>query len=91
MVRKSWLDDGPGGATDLRGAEAFVEVSWETALDLVAAELQRVKRQHGNASIFGGSYGWSSAGRFHHAKTQLQRFLNCHGGFTAQMHSTKHT
>lgn len=87
MVRKSWLDDGPGGATDLRGAEAFVEVSWETALDLVAAELQRVKRQHGNASIFGGSYGWSSAGRFHHAKGQLQRFLGQHGGFTDQIYS----
>ena len=26
--------------------------------------------------MFGGSYGWSSAGRFHHAQSQVHRFLN---------------
>ena len=36
---------------------------------------------HGNAAIFAGTYGWASAGRFHHAKSQLQRFLNRIGGF----------
>ncbi|MFT5174264.1 MAG: biotin/methionine sulfoxide reductase, partial [Gammaproteobacteria bacterium] len=41
----------------------------------------------GSESIFGGSYGWASAGRFHHAKTQLQRFLGRLGGFTDQMFS----
>ncbi|MEM7405531.1 MAG: molybdopterin guanine dinucleotide-containing S/N-oxide reductase [Pseudomonadota bacterium] len=87
MVRKSWLDHGPEGHTDKRGADAFVEVDWDTALDLVARELERVKRDHGPASIFGGSYGWSSAGRFHHAKSQLQRFLGQFGGFTNQVFS----
>ncbi|MDQ4060777.1 MAG: molybdopterin-dependent oxidoreductase, partial [Pseudomonadota bacterium] len=38
-----------------------------------------------NAAIFAGSYGWSSAGRFHHARTQLHRFLNGFGGFTSQV------
>ena len=33
----------------------------------------------------GGSYGWSSAGRYHHARTQLHRFLGLGGGFTAQV------
>jgi biotin/methionine sulfoxide reductase len=60
-------------------------VSWDQALDLVAKEVKRVADEHGNASIFGGSYGWSSAGRFHHAKTQLHRFLGMHGGYTAQV------
>lgn len=87
MIRKGWLEKGPGGNKEARGGEAFVPVSWEKALDLVASELERVKQEHGNAAIFGGSYGWASAGRFHHAKTQLQRFLNGHGGFTAQVHS----
>src|SRR5690606_30818409 len=64
-----------------RGREPFVEVPWDTALDLVAAELERVRRIHGNASIFGGSYGWASAGRFHHAQSQVHRFLNCIGGY----------
>ncbi|MEG3062800.1 MAG: molybdopterin-dependent oxidoreductase [Comamonas sp.] len=64
-----------------RGREAFVEVPWDEALDLVAAELRRVRDAHGNGAIFGGSYGWSSAGRFHHAQSQLHRFLNGFGGY----------
>ena len=80
-VRRSWLERGPGSAPELRGREPFVEVDWNTALDLVAAELQRVKTAHGNEAIFGGSYGWASAGRFHHANSQVHRFLNTIGGY----------
>jgi biotin/methionine sulfoxide reductase len=64
-----------------------VEVDWSKALDLAAAELQRVRTEHGNTAIFGGSYGWASAGRFHHAKTQLERFLNLAGGCTGQVNN----
>ncbi len=80
-VRRSWLSEGPGARTELRGREPFVEVEWDHALDLVAAELKRVREQHGNQAIFGGSYGWSSAGRFHHAQSQVHRFLNAIGGY----------
>ena len=82
-VRQGWLAQRDRN----RGGDAFVEVPWDEALDLVAEELRRVKEAHGNEAIFAGSYGWSSAGRFHHAKTQLQRFMNCYGGFTASKHS----
>jgi biotin/methionine sulfoxide reductase len=34
-------------------------------------------------AIFGGSYGWGSAGRFHHPQSQLHRFLNCIGGYVS--------
>lgn len=84
-VRRSWLEGGPGAGRELRGRDTWVEVGWDHALDLVAAELTRVRRDHGSASIFGGSYGWSSAGRFHHAKTQVGRFLHCFGGCTGQI------
>ena len=84
MIRAGWLEKGPGGNRDRRGAEPFVPVPWDRALDLVAGELDRVRTDHGNAAIFGGSYGWASAGRFHHAVTQTHRFLNCIGGFTTQ-------
>ncbi|MEP4527736.1 MAG: molybdopterin-dependent oxidoreductase, partial [Paracoccaceae bacterium] len=82
MVRKSWLEGGPGTAGDKRGSDAFVEVSWAEANRLVAAELTRVRSTHGNRAIYAGSYGWASAGRFHHAQSQLKRFLNCIGGYT---------
>jgi len=81
-VRRSWLEGGPGTATDQRGAEPFVEVSWDRALDLVAAELVRVRDNHGHEAIYGASYGWGSAGRFHMPSNQTYRFLRMFGGYT---------
>lgn len=81
MVRAGWLDRGPGPDVR-RGAEPFVPVSWTTATALLATELRRVIDRHGPRAVYGGSYGWSSAGRFHHAPSQLHRFLNCLGGYT---------
>ena len=83
MVREGWLTDGPGHGEG-RGRERFVPVSWEQALDLVAGELARVKRDHGHAAIMGGSQGWASAGIFHDARTQVRRFLSAFGGFVDQ-------
>ena len=79
MARKGWLERGPENHGGGRGSEPFVPISWDRALDLAAAELERIKRQHGNQAIFGGSYGWGSAGRFHHCQSQVHRFLNSHG------------
>ena len=70
-----------------RGDDAFIEVPWDEAIDLVAAELDRVRSQHGNEAIFAGSYGWASAGRFHNPQTQLYRLLNLVGGFTYRVNS----
>ncbi|MFM9970185.1 MAG: molybdopterin-dependent oxidoreductase [Burkholderiales bacterium] len=84
-VRKSYLEGGAGAARDKRGAEPFVNVSWNDALDLVGTELKRVTTQFGNKSIFAGSYGWSSAGHFHHAQSQLRRFMNAIGGHVAHL------
>ena len=81
-VRRGWLERGPG-PDDRRGTEPFVEVPWDEALDMVAAELARVRREHGSEAVFGGSYGWASAGRFHHAQSQVHRFLNLGGGYVA--------
>src|SRR3712207_7593453 len=36
MIRKGWLDKGPGGDRELRGADVFVPVEWDRALELVA-------------------------------------------------------
>ncbi len=79
MVREGFLKHGPG-STSGRGAEPFIEIGWDEALDLVARELARVRGAHGNEAIFAGSYGWASAGRFHHAQSQLRRFINLYGG-----------
>ena len=65
---------------DGRGVGPFIELEWPEATDLAARELQRVRSKHGNSAIYGGSYGWGSAGHFHHAKSQVHRFLNAIGG-----------
>ena len=85
-VRRGWLD-GPERARDGRGADPFVEIPWDEALDMAAAELERVIDEYGNTAVYGGSYGWASAGRFHHSQSQLHRFLNCLGGCTRSLNS----
>ncbi|MBX7432746.1 molybdopterin-dependent oxidoreductase [Mycobacterium sp. Y57] len=85
-VRRGWLEHGPGPDAR-RGADGFVAVSWDELTELLAGELRRVVDTHGNEAIYGGSYGWASAGRFHHAQSQLHRFLNGLGGYTFSRHS----
>ena len=62
-------------------------VSWDELTELLADELRRVVDTHGNEAIYGGSYGWASAGRFHHAQSQVHRFLKLLGGYTFSRHS----
>ena len=83
-VREGWLAGDRAGGTP-RGGERFVPIPWDQAILLVASEVARVRDTHGPASLFGGSYGWASAGRFHHARSQLHRLLASAGVFTAQL------
>ncbi len=86
-IRKGFYDKGFQSDTEGRGREPFVSVSWETAEKIVAESLQKVKSDYGNEAIYAGSYGWASAGKFHHAPSQLHRFLNLFGGFTYSVNS----
>lgn len=81
MVRRGYLDGLSKSDGSRRGREPFVPVAWDAALDLAAGALKHSIDTAGNESIYGGSYGWASAGRFHHAQGQLKRFLNLIGGF----------
>ncbi|MEF2073762.1 molybdopterin-dependent oxidoreductase [Consotaella aegiceratis] len=83
-VRRGYLDHGPA-ACAMRGAEPFVEISWDEALQLVGDALETTRRRDGNQAIFGGSYGWASAGRVNHARTLTHRFLNLFGGCVSQV------
>jgi biotin/methionine sulfoxide reductase len=83
MVRRGWLEQGPG-ADPRRGQDDYVALPWDRVLDLLAGELARTPAER----LYGGSYGWSSAGRFHHAQSQVHRFLNtaC-GGYVRSVNS----
>jgi biotin/methionine sulfoxide reductase len=86
MIRRGWLEQGPG-PDRRRGCDQFVPVSWDEALDRLADELRRVYARHGPRAVFGGSYGWASAGRFHDAQHQIHRFLNFAGGYVRSVNS----
>ncbi len=79
-IRDGWREGKPR-----TGADSYREVSWDEALDAVAQEVKRVRESYGNTAILGGSYGWSSAGRVHHARSLLRRFLFLGGGCVDQV------
>ena len=86
-VRRGYLENPGRSDGSKRGSDPFVAVSWNEALDLAAEALSSTAANHGNEAIFGGSYGWASAGRFHHAQSQVHRFLNMFGGYTRSVGS----
>lgn len=81
-IRAGWLKHRTGSDRSKRGAEPFVAVPWDEAIDMVAEEIDRVRDTFGNESIYAGSYGWASAGRLHHPRTLFKKLLNLVGGFT---------
>ncbi|MBS9717552.1 molybdopterin-dependent oxidoreductase [Pseudohalocynthiibacter aestuariivivens] len=83
-IRRGWMET---RCRKGRGTDEFIALPWDEALDIAATEIDRVRRAHGNEAIFGGSYGWGSAGRFHHAQSQVHRFLNSIGGYVASFGS----
>src|SRR4051794_34554782 len=81
MVRRGWLENGPG-PDERRGRDAFVEMEWDEVLDLLAGELKRVKDTYSAKAIYGGSYGWWGGGLSHQAQSKIHFFLKVAlGGF----------
>jgi anaerobic dimethyl sulfoxide reductase subunit A len=56
MKRKHW-EPFTGGDRELRGKDEWERISWDEALDLVAAELRHAKEDAGNESILLPSFG----------------------------------
>jgi len=81
MVRKSWLENGPGSRPELRGRDEWVAVSWDKAIALVSDEIRRLQQNDGPSSIYAGSYGWKSTGMLHNCRALLHRLMNLSGGF----------
>ena len=68
--------------TGSRGSGEYKEVSWDDALDYVAAGLSKIKGTFGCESIlFLGGSG-SCRGALHNTGRLTQRFLNMFGGYT---------
>ena len=75
------VDFDPGGARNphMRGISGYQRISWEEALDIVAAEIRRQKRVHGAGSIcipMSSHHLWGNVGYY---LSSLTRFGNLIG------------
>jgi anaerobic dimethyl sulfoxide reductase subunit A len=61
-----------------RGSGKFQPISWEEALDTVAAQMERVKRQYGNSALF-VPYGTGSYNQLNGSHV-ARRLMNLYGG-----------
>jgi anaerobic dimethyl sulfoxide reductase subunit A len=63
-----------------RGSGQFERISWDEALDEIAAQLQRVREKYGNAAILDGSRSGNTS--MLHSRSSAKRFLYKFGGCT---------
>ncbi|MCC6473399.1 MAG: molybdopterin-dependent oxidoreductase [Burkholderiales bacterium] len=75
------VDFDPAGARNCaqRGISGYQRISWDEALDIVAAEIQRVRREHGHGAIFNSHsshHTWGNVGYYLSANF---RFMNAIG------------
>lgn len=84
-VRRGWLETRSARGGGGRGSDEFIDIDWDLALDLAAEQIAQVRAEHGPSGLFCGSYGWASAGRLHHARTQVRRFYFQGGGGVDQV------
>ncbi len=61
-----------------RGEGKFVRISWDEALDAVAAQIRRVKEDYGNSALF-VPYGTGSHNQINGSHT-ARRLMNLYGG-----------
>ncbi len=75
-VREGFLKNRHNSDTTKRGSEKFIRVSWEKVNEILHEEMIRVRKTHGERSLYAGSYGWQGLGKFNGPRTLLKRMLN---------------
>ena len=80
------VDFDPNGERNIqnRGVSGYERISWDEALDIVAGEIKRMKREHGTGAIAssnGSHHNWGNIGYYLSAKL---RFMNAIG--TTEVH-----
>lgn len=74
MKRKSWSPGDPNG--EMRGKDEWERISWDEALDYIAAELKKTYENYGPRSVFGAAYSNEAQTYF----DPILRVMNSLGG-----------
>jgi len=69
-----------------RGISGYERISWDEALDIVAAQIRRVKKEHGPGAILNGSGSHHTWGHLGYWLSSRLRFFNTIG-FTPVVHN----
>ena len=79
MVRLDWYRNRKDSDTTQRGDNRFVRVSWDTALDMVYDELERIQNDYGPWALHTSLVGWRSVGQIHSCGNHMLRAVAMHG------------
>ena len=82
------VDFDPNGDRNFqnRGISGYERISWDEALDMVAGEIKRVKREHGPGAVMNGSGSHHTWGHLGYWLSARHRFFNSIG-FTPVVHN----
>ncbi len=80
-LKRVGFKPGGGSNTENRGKAEFERISWDEALDIVAAELNRIKETYGNSAILTIASGHGE-NAFINSHALIRRVLNFWGGQT---------
>jgi molybdopterin guanine dinucleotide-containing S/N-oxide reductase-like protein len=75
------VDFDPNGARNCanRGSSGYERISWDEALDIVASEIRRVRRQHGHGAILSSHSSHHTWGNIGYYLSANFRFMNAIG------------
>ncbi len=74
--------------TENRANSAYVRISWDEALEIIAGEIRRVISRYGPPAIFAQADGHGETKCLHGPHGTMRRLLTLLGGFTEQSRNT---
>jgi molybdopterin guanine dinucleotide-containing S/N-oxide reductase-like protein len=83
LKRVDWDPNGERNPQN-RGKSKYVRISWDEALDTVASELKRIKKQYGPTAVLSQSDGHGETKVVHGPHGCFNKLLGLLGGYTLQ-------
>jgi anaerobic selenocysteine-containing dehydrogenase len=84
LKRVDWDPEGDR-KTENRGKSGYVRISWDEAVEIIARELVRIKKQYGPEAVLSQSDGHGEGKGIHAAHGSANKLLALLGGYTLQM------